>query len=244
MKSEKKVKTIGIIGYGQFGSFIHILLKSFFGPELSVTWCDSKDFKRRNAKLTDVVTADIVFVAVPLSVYAETIKVIAPLLGKDSIVVDVATVKKHTVEACKKYLKNKYYICTHPMFGPKSYQKTNETVDGFRIVITDSTLPKSMLKKVEKFLQQKGFKIIHLSADEHDKYLAETLFVTHYVGQMVSRSGFVRTTIDTVSFGFLMDAVDSVKDDEQLFSDVYRLNPYCKKVVKKMEKSSQLLFLK
>ena len=244
MTTIKKVKTVGIIGYGQFGSFIHILLKSFLGTELSVIWCDSKDFKQRNAKLTDVVTADIVFVAVPLSVYAETIKTIAPLLGEGTVVVDIATVKKHTVAACKRYLKNNDYICTHPMFGPKSYQKTNKAIDGFRIVITDSTVPKNTLMVIEKLLKEKGFKIIHMSADEHDKYLAETLFVTHYVGQVVSRSGFVRTTIDTISFGFLMDAVDSVKDDEKLFADVYNLNPYCKKVVKKMEKSIQSIFNK
>ncbi len=242
MSSIKKIEQVGIIGYGQFGSFIHVLVNKFFGDSVVVTWYDAKNTSKQSQDIAQVAEADVVFIAVPLTVYAETIKNIAPLLGKNTILVDVATVKEHTVSVCKKYIKDNGYICTHPMFGPKSYEKTNGVIDGFRVVITDSTVSKSTLTCIKNLLQRNGFIVIHMSAKDHDKYLAETLFVTHYIGQLVSRSGFVRTTIDTVSFGFLMDAVDSVKNDEQLFKDVYALNKYCKKVVMKMEKNAQSLF--
>jgi prephenate dehydrogenase len=78
-------------------------------------------------------------------------------------------------------------------------------------------------------------KVLELTADEHDRLIAETLFLTHLVGQTISKGSFERTSIDTVSFGFLMDAVESVAHDEALFRDVYRFNPYCKEVLARYE---------
>jgi prephenate dehydrogenase len=81
--------------------------------------------------------------------------------------------------------------------------------------------------------------VLSLTADEHDRLIAETLFLTHLVGQTVHKGGFERTAIDTVSFGFLMDAVESVAHDEALFRDVYAYNPYCKDVLARFEKAQK-----
>ncbi|MEC8163907.1 MAG: hypothetical protein VX079_05015, partial [Pseudomonadota bacterium] len=68
---------------------------------------------------------------------------------------------------------------------------------------------------------------------------AETLFLTHYIGQIVAHGGFERSDIDTVSFGSLMDAVDSVRHDTGLFEDVFHFNPYCRQVVDRFEASDR-----
>ena len=60
-----------------------------------------------------------------------------------------------------------------------------------------------------------------------------------YIGQVVARGGFERTDIDTVSFGFLMDAVDSVRHDGQLFEEVCRYNPYCHEVIERFDRSDR-----
>ena len=56
---------------------------------------------------------------------------------------------------------------------------------------------------------------------------------------MVTYGNFIRTNIDTVSFGFLMDAVESVQNDTELFKDVYTYNPYCKEVIARFEQAEQ-----
>jgi prephenate dehydrogenase len=89
------------------------------------------------------------------------------------------------------------------------------------------------------WLQSLGLLTIIMLSDKHDEHLAETLFLTHYVGQIVAEAGFDRTTIDTVSFGFLMDAVESVKNDRQLFLDVWRYNPYCKAMITKFHQAQK-----
>jgi prephenate dehydrogenase len=76
-----------------------------------------------------------------------------------------------------------------------------------------------------------------MTAESHDRLLAETLFLTHYVAQAVARGGFVRTDIDTLSFGFLMDAVESVKNDVDLFRDVFFFNPYCEDIIVRFERA-------
>mgnify|MGYP000156198446 CR=1 FL=1 len=127
------------------------------------------------------------------------------------------------------------------MFGPESYQKTKKDVTGFRIVVTDKTVSSSDYKKVKKTLSQLGFVILEMTSDEHDKLLANTLFLTHYVGQTMKEAGFLRTDIDTVSFQSLMNAVESVMNDEKLFRDVYDFNPYCKESAERFHDAQEVV---
>ena len=117
------------------------------------------------------------------------------------------------------------------MFGPESYAQRNGDVSGFRIVLTGHNIPGNIYAVFCDTLTNVGFSIIETTADAHDKDLAETLFLTHYIGQIVAHGGFERSDIDTVSFGSLMDAVDSVRHDTGLFEDVFHFNPYCRQVV-------------
>ncbi len=127
----------------------------------------------------------------------------------------------------------------HPMFGPESYAKRDGDVAGLRVVITGHSLTPAQYKAVCDKLASVGFTLIETTADAHDKDLAETLFLTHYIGQVIARGGFERTDIDTVSFGYLMDAVDSVRHDRQLFADVARFNPYCRQVIERFDASDR-----
>ncbi len=156
---------------------------------------------------------DAVVLSVPISAYPATLERISPHLGPDTVIVDIATVKKYTTDMLQALEPPRPFIAMHPMFGPESYAKRDRDVTGLRIVITGHSLAPAQYKAVYEKLESVGFSIIETSADAHDKDLAETLFLTHYIGQVIARGGFERTDIDTVSFGYLMDAVDSVRHD-------------------------------
>lgn len=230
-----QIQTVGIIGYGNFGSFVHELLKRF-APTISVKVftpekaADGQTFFSRE----EVAQYDAVVFAVPIREYESALKETVPLMKKEGVIVDVATVKMHTVELVKKYCAGRPYVATHPMFGPESYAKRSKDVTGFRIVIAEHSLAEDAVLMFCKTLQHLGFVTLQMSAEEHDKQLAETLFLTHFIGQVVTQAGFVRTDIDTVSFGFLMDAVESVRADKQLFEDVFRYNPHCADVMRRV----------
>lgn len=227
--------SIGIIGYGDFGKFLHELVKKHL-PEVEV-----KVFSRSNPvdnevfyPLAEVCGSQVLFPTVPIKAFKETLEGIKDLLGENTIVCDVTSVKVHTVAAMRGVgIKN--FIATHPMFGPYSYAKQNNSLAGLRIALCDGTLSASDEALLTQWLGSLGLKVLPMKADEHDKLVAETLFLTHLVGQTIKRGGFERTAVDTVSFGFLMDAVESVSHDEALFRDVYKYNPYCEEVLERFK---------
>ena len=239
------VKTVGIIGYGQFGAFVHTLGQRFF-PDI-----EYKIYSRRAEidsqtffSLEEAAQCDVLILCGSLGGYEEQLKAVVARMRVDSVLVDIATVKKHTEDLFQRYAADRQYICTHPMFGPASYQKQNEDVTGFRIVLTQSTLPTETISALRNRFAALGFLIIEMTADEHDRQLAETLFLTHYISQTILKAGYRRTTMDTVSFQFLMDAVESVQNDTALFADVYRFNPYCKAVVERLSQAQGQVFEK
>ncbi len=237
------VNTVGIIGYGHFGKFVHELGQRFFpGVKFRI---HSRRSESDNEKFFDLKTAsqsDVVILCDGISEYEERMLAVLEHALPETILIDVATVKKHTSDLCHKYCDGRRFISTHPMFGPVSYKKHRKDVSGFRIVVTDYALKNDTYQMLKKKFADFGFSIIEMTADEHDKRLAETLFLTHYIGQSIVKAGFSRTEIDTLSFQFLMDAVESVKDDKKLFADVYAYNPYCQEVAKRLHDAQETVF--
>ena len=223
-----QVNTIGIVGYGHFGTFLEQLALRFL-PDVEV-----RVFSRRNNpdgeqfySIEETAESDVVVLCGSISAYEEQLASVVPYLRAETVVVDIATVKKHTEQIFEKHLGGQRWLSCHPMFGAESYKKTEGDVSGYRIVVTEETLGAGEYEAVKKFLSNLGFSVVEMTADEHDKFLADTLFMTHYIGQIMSTAGFARTDIDSVSFGYLMQAVESVAQDGKLFMDVYNYNPYC-----------------
>ena len=232
--------SIGLVGYGHFGAFLHTLAQRYL-PDATLKIHSG----RRSPDgvlffpLEEVAACDAVVLSVPISAYEATLDKIGPHMTPDGIVVDVATVKKYTMELLQAARPARPFVAMHPMFGPESYAKRGRDVSGLRIVITGHSLTPTLYSALCQKLTTVGFSVIEKTADAHDKDLAETLFLTHYIGQVVARGGFERTDIDTVSFGFLMDAVDSVRHDGQLFEEVCRYNPYCHTVIERFDRSDR-----
>ncbi len=231
-------RTIGIIGHGDFGRFLETLAKRFL-PDTEV-----RVFSRRHTpdgtrffSLEDTCASAIVIVASAIRGFEETFLKVLPLLGPDSTLVEVNTVKVTPVNLLRMHAKGKRYIATHPMFGPYSFEKQGGSLAGLRLVVADHTLPEEEFAAASTWLGSLGLSVLSMTAEEHDRMLAETLFLTHYLAQSVARAGFVRTDIDTLSFGYLMDAVESVQSDTELFKDVYEFNPYCVEIISRFEKA-------
>lgn len=238
-----QIKTIGIIGHGAFGAYVVELLGRF-APEVAVrvysrrATVDSETFY----SLADTAAADAVLMCCPIHEYEETLMQLLTHVRNNTVIVDVATVKVHTSHLLRDLASRQAFISTHPMFGPESDKKNNSDVTGFRIVVTNHTLEEANYQSLKAQLEGLGFVVVEMSADEHDKQLAETLFLTHYIGQTMKAGRFLRTRIDTISFQSLMNAVESVMNDEQLFHDVYRFNPYCKEVAERFHNAQQTVY--
>lgn len=227
----RTIHQVGIIGYGQFGSFIHHLLKTY-APHLTVLRYDPLFSSEQSDTLHTVCASDIVFLSVPVRVLQETITHIASLVSPTTLVIDVSTVKEKPVERLQHLRHRCLFLATHPMFGPYSYQK-KWSLHWLRLVVCDHNLSDDQYAAICACFRLLQLDTIVMSAQQHDKLLAESLFLTHYLTQTLITAGLVRTEIDTVSFGNLMDVVESVKNDKALFQDVRLYNPYCKKMLER-----------
>ncbi len=225
--SECTVKNIGIIGHGKFGKHLDEDLLVRYAPHVSVRIFSRGKTGGRFVSFDEVAACDVIFLTVPIHAIEDTLFRLLEnkQLRPDAIIVDVASVKQHTVEIFHRLAQGRRYLLTHPMFGPESFKKRNGNIAGFRIVVADHTLPKNVYLELQRFLTECGFNVIEVEAAVHDKHLAGTLFLAHYAGQIVYRAGFNRTLLDTVSFESLMNAVESVANDTELFEDVYRYIP-------------------
>lgn len=228
--------SLGLIGYGAFGAFLQTLAGRFLPDAALKVYSSSRPVDGvRFFPLEDVAACDAVILTVPISIYGDMLTRILPHVREDTVIVDVATVKQHTMDLIERLRPNGPFIATHPMFGPESYKKRDGDVGGLRVVVTGHSLGPQRYGAVLAALRAAGFTVIEKTAEAHDRELAETLFLTHYIGQVIAQGKFERTDIDTVSFGFLMDAVDSVRHDGQLFSDVCRYNRFCPEVIKRFD---------
>ena len=195
--------TIGLIGYGHFGAFLHDLAQRYLpDATLKIHSGRREPDGVQFFPLEEVAACDAVVLSVPISAYAATLAKIDPHMRSDGVVIDIATVKKYTMDLLQTARPARPFVAMHPMFGPESYAKREGDVSGLRIVVTGHSLAPSHYAALSEKLAAVGFQVIEMTADAHDQELAETLFLTHYIGQVIAHGGFERTDIDTVSFGF------------------------------------------
>ena len=172
--------SIGLIGYGHFGAFLHTLAQRYLpDAALKIHSGRRKPDGVSFFPLEEVAACDAVVLTVPISAYAATLDKIGPYMRPDGIVVDIATVKKYTMELLQTAQPAHPFVAMHPMFGPESYAKRGDDVTGLRIVVTGHSLAPSHYSALCEKLAAVGFKVIEMTAEAHDKDLAETLFHTH-----------------------------------------------------------------
>lgn len=232
------IRSVGIIGHGSFGQFVEELVAQHL-PEAEVRICSLHETPdgSRFFTLKETCVSDVVLIASSIRDFEKTLREALPLIPDTSILVEVNTVKVMPVNLLRAHAVGKQYLATHPMFGPYSFEKQGRKLDGLRLVVSEHTLPPDSYEKVLTAVRSLGLAVIEADADTHDKQLAETLFLTHYLSQSISTAGFVRTDIDTLSFGYLMDAVESTKNDLALFKDVYEFNPYCVETIRRFKEA-------
>jgi prephenate dehydrogenase len=86
--------------------------------------------------------------------------------------------------------------------------------------------PKRYLK-IKAWLEGKGLTLIETSADQHDRQIAVSLAMTHFIGRSLSEFGAFQLDIDTEGYKRLLHILEVVSNDTwQLFEDMNNYNPY------------------
>ncbi len=238
----KNKLTIGIIGYGRFGKLWASCLASIG----TVSVYDKKRLPQKlpphvkPASLVQVTSADILFLLVPISQMESCCVQIAPLLKKDTIVVDACSVKLYPVKIMKKILAyNQTLIATHPLFGPDS---NKNGIKGKKIVVSMLRASDKQRGLIESMLKTLGLIVIHATPRQHDKAMAKSQALVHLVGRGLEPLHLKQQLISTPDYESLLTMQAMVQNDSwQLFFDMQNYNPYTKVIRKKI--INQLLIL-
>lgn len=220
---------IGLIGYGRFGRLTVQNLSGDFNFFVYTRNADKKeDIEQAGGQLVsleEACTQKVVILCVPISAMQTTLRIMAPLLKPGTIVMDVCSVKVYPVQWMKELLPDTVEIlATHPMFGPDS---AAESVSGYKIVLCPERITSTRYEKIKKVLTDKGLILIETSAQEHDRKIAVSLALTHFIGRTLSEFGAEPLDIDTEGYKRLLHILEVVNNDTwQLFYDMHRFNPY------------------
>lgn len=119
--------------------------------------------------------ADVVILSVPIDAIENVIPEIAPFLKKDSLLMDVTSVKEKPTEIMQKYAPEWVEIIpTHPLFGPRI-----RSLDGQVVVITPLEKGK-WYEKVYNFLEKENARVLVTNPEEHDKMMSIVQGLTHF----------------------------------------------------------------
>ncbi len=237
--------TVGLVGYGRFGQ----LAAKFIASKTNVlvhdrrkTLTPSGSSSIKHASLRDVASQPVIILSVPVSALQETLRAIKPFLSNSktvpTLVIDVCAVKAKPVQWMKKILpKNIEILATHPLFGPDS---AKNSLKGHRIYLSPVRISEPRLREVTDILGDAGLIVEQISPDMHDKIIAETLFLTQYVGRLLGGAGLGRRGTSTTSYAELMKIVKIADNDtRELFEDMVKYNPYAKAVLRKLLNAQQ-----
>ncbi len=237
------MKKVSIIGFGRFGRTLYRLLKDDFSIILydkkiiNIPKSDINTNTIVTKNLNEVYESDVIFFAVPISIFENVIKTHRKYFKSTHLLIDVLSVKIHPKKVLINYLKGlrTEALLTHPMFGPDSSKNGFEDLP---IVIDKFKASKSNYNYWKNIFIKKKLKAVELSAEEHDRLSAKSQALSHFLGRGLKDIRHQRTSIDTKGASLLSDLIDLTTNDSiQLFKDLQKFNPYTKKVRSKLIKS-------
>lgn len=169
---------------------------------------------------------NVIVVSVPISVTAEMIKQIGPLLTPDKLLMDLTSLKKNPVELMLDYSSAEVVGC-HPLFGPNL-----EDIKGQNVVLCHGRGNKwfSWLKKI---LVKNGLIVMEKEPEEHDKMMAIVQVLNHLntisLGLVLSETGIPLSEIGKFSTPIFQTKTEIVKkvftENPGLYTDIIAQNP-------------------
>lgn len=201
MFTEKKFKTVAIIGGGLIGSSLaHSIRENHLCDNLRIF--DSKTDVRKKLKeifslqeiyenLNETVTeADLVFLCVPVGSMRDVAKKISNLLKKGCILTDTGSTKNSVIKDIQPFIKEGvWFIPSHPLAGTENSGPCAGFPELFKgkywVVVPYCSIPDEILEHFKNFLSGTGAIIETIKPEYHDKILAITSHLPHLIAYTI-----------------------------------------------------------
>ena len=187
---------LGLIGCGLMGGSFALALKRAGLVERVVGYSKSPHTTERarqlgvidagvSSAMMAVSGSDIVLLAVPVSATESTLRAIRPLLGPDTLIMDVGSTKCDVVDAAKRMLGDEVgtFVPCHPITGKEVSGVDHADSDlyvGRQVILTplEETLT-TQLNKAEAVWTALGSHVVQMSPQMHDATYAAVSHLPH-----------------------------------------------------------------
>lgn len=245
-QNAQKLK-IAVIGFGNFGQFLAKTLVRQGHEVLAHSRSDYAEAARRigvsffpNADDLCEEHPEVILLCTSI-ISTEQVLLSLPLqrLKRRTLVVDVLSVKEFPKRLLLEVLPNDFdIICSHPMFGPESarhgWSGLSFVYDKVRIGDEESRVA-----RCEKFLNifaREGCRMVEMSCADHDRYAAESQFITHTIGRVLEMLTLESTPINTKGYESLLELVDNTSGDSfDLYYGLFMFNKNSLEMLEKLD---------
>ncbi|KAK1409390.1 hypothetical protein QVD17_35916 [Tagetes erecta] len=244
MGTSTRKLNIGMIG---FGSFSHFLAKTMMKQGHVVRATSRSDYSHqlgtnfiRDMEEFMGLEHDVILICTSILSVSEVVKSLPfHCLRKPTLFADVLSVKEHPKQILLQEVpEDSDLVCTHPMFGPESGKDGWKDLNFMyeRVRVRDEDLCSTFLN----IFECEGCKMIEMTCEEHDRLAAQSQFVTHTIGRILSEMQITNTPIDTKGFEKLVQVAESATNNSlDLYSGLFMHNRFAKQQMKNLESALQ-----
>lgn len=237
-------KVVSVYGYGRFGKlWADILAEDFHVKVYSRRGLKPEEVSPEHKICTkeEIFNCDAIFFCVAISAFEELLIELKDHLPNDILYFDTCSVKVYPSRWMKKHLpEGSRIIASHPMFGPDSY---HEPEGRNTMVLCNINVEYKEFIFWQKYFARKNMHIEVMDPHDHDKKVAFSQGITHYIGRVLGDLDLEPTMIDTLGYEKLMEIIEQTCNDSwQLFLDLQKYNPYTKEMRKELFESLQKVY--
>ena len=225
---------IGIIGFGRFGRFASELLRQDFRIAVFDRGKITPPRGIQCLSLEEVASKPILIFCVPISQIESICKDVRPFLFPGQLVLDTCSVKVFPVGVMQRRLPRFVEIVgTHPLFGPDS---GSQGIRDLRIALCPVRCRR--LAKIKAYLEKKGLHVIVTTPQKHDREMAKTQALYHFLARGVARLKITAGALSTPGPARLFEDFKDVQNDSlELFSDLQTRNSHTARIRRQLLES-------
>ncbi len=174
----------------------------------------------------------VVIVSVPIGVTGEVIRTVGPYMPKESLLMDVTSLKAEPVKAMLASSSSEV-IGLHPLFGPRI-----KTLMGHSIVFCPVRSQK-WLPWVKETFSKNGARLIETTPEHHDECMALVQGLNHLnsiaLGLTLGGSGFDLEELKQYATPIFKTKLDILKkifnQNSRLYAEMITQNPHTQKIL-------------
>lgn len=225
------MKTLGIVGFGQFGQFMAGHLTGYF--EVRAFDPEVKTGSFEDVSMIDlqtVLSSDVIVLAIPAHRHQDFWNDAANLVNPQALLVDVSSVKVNPLRLMVQHAPVSCQIVgIHPMFGPQSGK---DGIAGLNAALIAERVSDELLVMIRRFLADTLQLQVHeMTAEEHDQEMAYVQALTFFIGKGLGKLDIPKERLMTKTYQHLLDIKRIVAGDtDELYKSIQTTNPYAKNI--------------